>query len=242
MKKICLWLLLPIASLGKAQQPQNEYGLTIIHSLAQFPDTANDRELVRIKDYVPDIVADIKYATNQNVFYEKLYDKPYMLLRKPAAIALAKVQADLKAHGAGLKIFDAYRPYSVTCYMFQRIPDTIYMGKPWKGSKHNRGIAIDVTLIDIKTKKERQMPTPYDCLTYPAHPGFMELPDTIIRNRSLLIETMKKYGFTVARNEWWHFDFTDNHTYELLDIPSVELEKLAKKRWKKSRRLKGRKK
>ncbi len=90
-----------------------------------------------------------------------------------------------------LKIYDAYRPYSVTCQMFEMLPDPLYMGLPWTGSKHNRGIALDLTLIDFKTKKELKMPTPFDALVYAVHPEFMKLPEEVIKNRELLKTVMK---------------------------------------------------
>ncbi len=93
--------------------------------------------LVRLKDFVPSIALDIKYATTQNVFYTKLYKKPQALVRLPVAKALAAVEKDLNVQGFGLKIYDAYRPYSVTCQIFEMLPYTLYMGLPWQGSKHN---------------------------------------------------------------------------------------------------------
>ena len=180
--------------------------------------------MVRIKDYVPNIALDIKYATTQNVFYTQLYNKPAAWVRLPVAKALAAVQKDLNAQGYSLKIYDAYRPYSVTCQMFEILPDTLYMGLPWQGSKHNRGIALDLTLIDLKTKKELKMPTPFDALVYAAHPEFMHLPEEVIKNRELLKTVMKKHGFKVDPMEWWHFNYVSDTVFELLDIPFEKLD------------------
>jgi len=216
-----------------AQDSLKKYGLYIITAPVKLKETIaadSNKVFVEIKGYVTEVLLDIKYATTQNVFYTKLYDKPYAIIRLPVAIALAKVQQDLKQYGIGLKIYDAYRPYSITCRMWDLMPDSVYMGKPWRGSKHNRGISLDVTLIDLKTKKELRMPTPYDALIYPAHPDFMGLPDSIVQNRKLLISTMNKHGFTVAKNEWWHFDFMAGVNYELLDIPQKEILKMIDKK------------
>ncbi len=103
---------------------------------------------------MPTIALDIKYATTQHVFYTQLYKQPRAYVRLPVAKALAAVQMDLANKGAGLNVYDAYRPYSVTCQMFELLPDTIYMGLPQQGSRHNRGIALDLTLIDLKTANE----------------------------------------------------------------------------------------
>jgi D-alanyl-D-alanine dipeptidase len=132
------------------------------------------------------------------------------------------VQKELNALGLGLKIYDAYRPYSVTCRMFEMIPDTMYMGLPWKGSKHNRGVAVDLTLVDLKTKKELTMPTPFDALVYASHPDYMALPEPVIRNRQILRSAMEKQGFKVDPVEWWHYNFTSSLSFDILDLdPSL---------------------
>ena len=208
-------------------QKANIYGLNIISDSKILKETIKkdpNNALVQIKDYVPNITLDIKYATTQNVFYIQLYKKPAALVRLPVAKALAAVQKDLNTQGYGLKIYDAYRPYSVTCQMFEMLPDTLYMGLPWTGSKHNRGIALDLTLIDLKTKKELKMPTPFDALVYAAHPEFKKLPEEVIKNRELLKTVMKKYGFKVDPMEWWHFNYVSDTVFELLDIPLEKLE------------------
>lgn len=210
------------------QNPQNKYGLSITNNISGLKKEIaadSNKSFVRIADYVPGIVLDIKYATTQNVFYTKLYDKPYALTRLSVAKALRAVQQELKQYGMGLKIYDAYRPYRITCQMWDLMPDSIYMGLPWKGSQHNRGIALDLTLIDLQTKKDIRMPTPYDALIYPSNPGFMGLPDGVIKNRQLLITTMTKHGFAVDSAEWWHFNYSAGLKYELLDIPFDEIKK-----------------
>lgn len=221
--KVCFaFLLLMSTARLSAQQQFNKYGLTVITSidtLKKIIEADSNKAFVHIKDYVPGVVLDIKYASTQNVFYEQLYDKPYAIIRLPVAKALANVQAELKKLGLGLKIYDAYRPYSVTCRMWDLMPDSIYMGKPWRGSHHNKGISLDLTLVDLKNKQEVRMPTPFDALIYASHPRFTGLPDSIIKNRDLLITTMTKYGFVVDSVEWWHFNYKDAFTYELLDIP-----------------------
>lgn len=209
-------------SSANAQQIVNKYGLTIINTIAEYNKTIEvdgQKKLVKIKDFAPTIALDIKYATSQNVFYTQLYKTPSALVRLPVAKALAKVQEDLNKQGLSLKIYDAYRPYSVTCQMYEMLPDTIYMGLPWQGSKHNRGIALDLTIIDLKTRQELPMPTPFDALVYASHPEFMKLPANVIQNRELLKSVMKKHGFKVDPVEWWHYNYVSTTTFELLDIP-----------------------
>lgn len=209
-------------SSANAQQIVNKYGLTIINTIAEYNKTIEvdgQKKLVKIKDFAPTIALDIKYATSQNVFYTQLYKTPSALVRLPVAKALAQVQEDLNKQGLSLKIYDAYRPYSVTCQMYEMLPDTIYMGLPWQGSKHNRGIALDLTIIDLKTRQELPMPTPFDALVYASHPEFMKLPANVIQNRELLKSVMKKHGFKVDPVEWWHYNYVSTTTFELLDIP-----------------------
>lgn len=222
----CIIILLFICAKLAAQTP-NKYGLNIISDPKILEETIQkdpNKALVRIKDYVLNITLDIKYATTQNVFYTQLYKKPAALVRLPVAKALVAVQKDLNSQGYGLKIYDAYRPYSVTCQMFEMLPDTLYMGLPWTGNKHNRGIALDLTLISLKTQKELKMPTPFDALVYSAHPEFMKLPEEVIKNRELLKTVMKKHGFQVDPMEWWHFNYVSVTVFELLDIPFEKLE------------------
>jgi len=128
--------------------------------------------------------------------------------------------------GYGIKIYDAYRPYQVTRRMFQMLPDTIYMGLPWKGSTHNRGIALDMTLVDLKTKRELDMPTPFDALVYASHPDFRDLPGPVLKNRQILLDVMRRHGFRVDPVEWWHFNYADGLGYELLDIPPEAIEEV----------------
>lgn len=232
MKILCVIFFLGLVISTSGQDSLNKYGLYVINDLQVLEQTIqkdSNKAFVRIKDYVPGIVLDIKYATTQNVFYQKFYDKPHAFARLPVVKALAKAQEEFRQHSVGIKIYDSYRPYSVTCSMWDLMPDSIYMGKPWRGSKHNRGVALDLTLVDIKTGQELRMPTPYDALVYPSHPSFMQLPDSIIRNRQLLISILSKHGFTVASNEWWHWDYADAFKYELLDIPPNEIEKMIRK-------------
>jgi D-alanyl-D-alanine dipeptidase len=226
LKKTIYLLIVFSVKFAYAQNTLNKYGLAIYASSKSLElqiQADSNKRFVNLKDHIPDIVLDIKYASTQNVFYEQLYPKAYALLRYPAAEALKKVQFELRSKGYGLKIYDAYRPYSVTCRMWDILPDSIYMGLPRTGSKHNRGISLDLTLIDLQSNREVKMPTPFDALVYASHPSFTLLPEDIIRNRDFLINTMSKYGFKVDPVEWWHFNYISDIEFELLDIPHEEI-------------------
>lgn len=228
--KYCFLLLFVLCLNSKTlAQNSSNYGLKIIDDLNELRETINqdpDKALVEIIDFVPNVLLDIKYASTANVFYTQLYQSPKAFVRLPVAKALANVQKELNQKGYGLKIYDGYRPYSVTSQMFEILPDTVYMGLPWTGSKHNRGIALDLTLIHFESQRELKMPTPYDALVYASHPEFQKLPLEAIQNRDLLKSIMLKHGFVVDPVEWWHYNYVSTKTYELLDISFEELEKL----------------
>jgi D-alanyl-D-alanine dipeptidase len=162
--------------------------------------------------------------------HQKIYPSLHTTyLRLPAAKALKKIVAELKNENLSVKIFDAYRPYSVTEKMWEIVKDNRYAADPAKGSGHNRGVAVDLTLIDLHTKKELPMGTGFDNFSDSAHTDFIELPDSVLQNRRLLKTVMEKYGFKSLDTEWWHFSLPGANAYELLDVPFDDLKKLTKK-------------
>ena len=180
------------------------------------------QKMVEVKGFVPSAVYDLRYATKNNFTKEKLYksgDKTF--LRLPAAKALQDVAAELWAAGYTLKIWDAYRPYSVTKKMWDLIHDDRYVADPSKGSGHNRGLAIDLTLM--KDGKEVDMGTGFDNFTDSAHRDFKDLPEEVLKNRLLLQTTMEKHSFKGLPTEWWHFSFPNDGRYDVLDIDFKKL-------------------
>jgi D-alanyl-D-alanine dipeptidase len=218
-------LVLTLCALVADLHAQYKYGLTpmrydqYLESVKQDPS----KELVDLEKHIPGIVLDIRYATTNNFTGEKIYDIPKAYARKPVADALKRVQQDLSANGLGLKIFDGYRPYRATVKFYEVYRDTTYVASPYRGSRHNRGCAIDLTLIDLKTGEELKMPTGYDAFTRDAWPTTPVKDPTARRNRQLLIEAMEKHGFKVNASEWWHFDFRGWGRFEVLDIDFSEL-------------------
>ncbi|MBX7259992.1 MAG: D-alanyl-D-alanine dipeptidase, partial [Candidatus Hydrogenedentes bacterium] len=163
-------------------------------------------ELVELVKVIPDIKLDIRYATPNNFTGKTVYPVARCFLVKDAALALAKVQADLHKEGYGLKVFDGYRPLSVQRAFWAILPDPRYVADPSKGSRHNRGYAIDLTLVDANGN-DVPMPTEYDDFTERAHRDHMDLPKEVIANRARLEKAMKRHGFIPFPTEWWHFDF-----------------------------------
>ncbi len=116
--------------------------------------------LVDLQKYIPGVVLDIRYADTNNFTGTKIYTQPRAFLRKPAADSLLKIQQILAEKGLGLKIYDAYRPYAATLYFYEVYPDTTFVAAPWKGSIHNRGCAVDLSIINLESGSELKMPTP----------------------------------------------------------------------------------
>ena len=177
--------------------------------------------MVDLKTFIPNVILDLRYASNNNFMrrsmYSGLVNTTY--LRLPVAKALAGVQKELNEKGLGLKIFDAYRPYSVTETFWELVMNEKYVADPKKGSGHNRGTAVDLTIVTLQTKKEMEMPTGFDNFTDTAHHSFMQLPFLILENRKFLKDIMEKYGFKKMDTEWWHYSWSDDQKFEILDLP-----------------------
>ena len=213
---------LPILYAQKNSEPQviKEYTL-----YKQSLKNDSLRKMVELKTIVPNIQYDLRYATANNFMHQPVYKNGNStFLRLVTARALAGVQQELNDKNLSLKIWDAYRPYSVTEKMWEMIMDERYVADPKKGSGHNRGIAVDLTIIDRKTGKELDMGTGFDNFTDTAHQDFKNLPGEILNNRSLLKTTMEKYGFIALETEWWHF-FWNDPNFELLDIDPKKFKK-----------------
>jgi zinc D-Ala-D-Ala dipeptidase len=177
------------------------------------------KKMIELKKVIPNIVYDLRYAGSNNFVHQPLYkqgSKTY--LRSPVAIALASVQEELNKKGLGLKIFDAYRPYSVTVKFWELVHDERYVADPKKGSGHNRGTAVDLTIINLKDGKELDMGTGFDNFSDTAHQTFTNLPEEVLQNRLLLKSAMEKYGFVALATEWWHFYWKDANKFELMNI------------------------
>ncbi|MBC7757990.1 MAG: M15 family metallopeptidase [Phormidesmis sp. FL-bin-119] len=226
MMKRFLFFFWVLASSQIYAQKANPFGLNVINNAADYEKSVVDnpeKQLVELKKYIPGLKLDIKYATKKNFAKYAVYKEARAFARLPVANALKNVQTELNKSGLGLKIFDGYRPYSVTVKFFDIPSDKAFVANPKDGSRHNRGCAIDLTLINLKTGKDLKMPTPYDSFAAAASSDYKDLPAIVIRNRDLLINVMERNGFRVLNNEWWHFDFKGWKNFELMDIGFEEL-------------------
>jgi D-alanyl-D-alanine dipeptidase len=179
--------------------------------------------LVAVTSLCPNIVLDIRYATTNNFTGQQVYPSAKACLLIPTARKLAAAQAELEKQGLGLKVFDAYRPIAVQQRFWEIMPDERYVANPKKGSRHNRGSAVDVTLVRLDTKEELPMPTPYDDFSEKASYANTNLPPEVLANRQLLCDVMTRNGFLAFPTEWWHFDDADWEAYPLLNISIEEL-------------------
>jgi D-alanyl-D-alanine dipeptidase len=175
-------------------------------------------QLVDVQKINPRIVVELRYATTNNFMKKAIYSSARCLLQKPVAERLLRVQARLEKEGLGLKIFDAYRPLSAQWELWKAVPNPIFVADPRKGSKHNRGAAVDVTLVD-SLGNELQMPTQYDEFIKAARSTYDKLPTHILENRAKLHNAMKAEGFIPNPSEWWHFDDKDWKQFPILDVP-----------------------
>jgi zinc D-Ala-D-Ala dipeptidase len=174
-----------------------------------------DVELVDLATIDPDWVIDARYARNDNFMGQAFYPRNVLFLEKATAERLRRVQASLKKRGLRLKIWDAFRPLSVQKAMWHVKPDDRYVANPAKGSRHNRGAAVDVTLVDAKGN-ELEMPTAFDDFSERAHHNWMEASETAQRHRTLLREVMTAEGFLPLTTEWWHYDAPGWQRFPLL--------------------------
>jgi D-alanyl-D-alanine dipeptidase len=223
-------IIIPANILYAQDTNLNKYGLWVIKDVKTLHSTIkqdSNKQMADIKQLIPNISFDIRYATTNNFMHKKLYPAiTTTYIRLPAARALQRIQSELNELGLGLKVYDAYRPYSVTEKMWDPIKDDRYVADPKKGSGHNRGVAVDLTVINLKTKEELPMGTGYDNFSDTAHQTFTILPQTILHNRNLLKQTMEKYGFKLLETEWWHYSLPNAKDFELLDISFKKLKKI----------------
>lgn len=184
--------------------------------------SATRADLVELVNVIPDIQLDIKYATTDNFTGKVVYPAARCFLIRDAAEALGKVQADLRSLGYRLKVFDGYRPLSVQRIFWSILPDPDYVADPAKGSRHNRGYAVDLTLTDLQGN-EVAMPSGYDDFSERAHRDYLALPAEAIGHREILEQVMVRHGFIPFPTEWWHFDYRGYENKPNLDIPFDEL-------------------
>ena len=180
--------------------------ITFLSALLSFGVWGQQSDFVRLKDLSSDFVYELKYATPDNFLKQAVYDCGECYLRKSTAEALVKANKDFIQLGYRIKLFDCYRPLSVQKKMWKILPGTHYVANPAKGSKHNRGAAVDLTLVDAQGR-ELNMGTPFDFFGKEAHHTYTEHTKEVLENRKLLKETLDKFNFKSIYSEWWHYEY-----------------------------------
>ncbi len=188
------------------------------------PLFAEENPLVDLEKFIPDMRVEVRYATSDNFMKEKLYPEARCLLRAEVAEKLKRVQESLKKQGLSLKIFDGYRPLSVQKKMWAKFPLEGYVANPAKGSNHNRGAAVDVTLAD-NDGKELAMPSLYDEFSERAHRDYAGGTEEERAHRKILEDAMKREAFVGISSEWWHFDDAEAKKYPVLDLSFASVER-----------------
>lgn len=202
----CLLLVFPAATL--AQGPPVETG------------TFRSTDLVELVKLDPTIRLDIRYATKNNFSGKAVYKKARAFLQRPAAEALVRVNKSLRKQGYGLVVFDGYRPWSVTKMFWDMTPEDrkIFVADPSKGSRHNRGSAIDLSMVDLNSGALVKMPSEYDEMTERSHINYECAPAEAKRLREILRAAMSAEGFAVYEPEWWHYDYKDWKEYRIQNV------------------------
>ncbi len=178
-------------------------------------------DLVAITSLDTTIRLDIRYATSRNFMHRPMYEEARAFLQRPAAEALVRAHHALRHQGYGVLVFDGYRPWSVTKKFWDETPPARrkFVANPAKGSKHNRGCAVDISLYEKKTGREVEMPSPYDDFSLRAAARYRGGTAEQRRTRDVLRKAMEAEGFAVNPDEWWHFDYRDWRAYRVLNIP-----------------------
>ncbi len=197
-------------SLGTAN---GELQQQVVKSLEGLADTT----FVRLADFSRDFAYDMRYATENNFLKAKVYDCAECYTRVRTAKALLAANKEFLQKGVKIKFFDCYRPNSVQYKMWKIVPNPQYVANPVKGSIHNKGGAVDITLVDLDGK-ELDMGTDFDFFGKRAYHDNLELPKNILANRKLLKETMEKHGFWSIRTEWWHYNLSAGSNAKIADF------------------------
>lgn len=218
--QICLLILLSCEVPHDRQVQINQLDSLPFSSYLEHDTTIDilsvlDSGWIDLKQLDSSFSIDIRYATMNNFVGIRMYPCGRCILKWEVGQALLRVQQELKQKGLGLKLFDCYRPWSVQKALWQKMPDARYVTRPEKGSMHNRGAAVDLTIID-ESGNELDMGTAYDFFGEEAYHTFTEHDSKVMHNRALLKSLMEAAGFKPIRTEWWHYSYQEK-MFPLID-------------------------
>lgn len=224
LKSYTLFLLALFISSCKVINPKvdnpstNESAVVLTKSLSKETNpTPNDTSFVSLKTFSADFVYDMKYATTDNFLKQAVYDCPECYLRYKTVKSLIEANTEFMTKGYKIKLFDCYRPLSIQKKMWQIVSNPIYVADPSKGSIHNRGCAIDITLVK-SDGEELDMGTPFDFFGEESSHNYQNISDEVKRNRAYLKEVMLKHNFKSFDSEWWHYNLVDGNLEKLANF------------------------
>jgi zinc D-Ala-D-Ala dipeptidase len=175
--------------------------------------------MVNLSTFPSEFDFEIRYATTENFMHEKLYDCAVCLLQPEVGRALADANDYFCELGYRIKIYDCYRPLDVQKRMWQLFPNATYVANPYEGgSVHNRGAAVDITLVTLEGCYV-EMGSDYDFFGQEAHIDHTHFPPEVLAHRKLFLEGMRRFGFQPVRTEWWHFSYQRNYAYSISNLP-----------------------
>ena len=222
------WLKLPSVSLGEYKSNKEYTGETEdpsaptedtvvidapLVNLEEMPDR-HDTDFVKVRDYIPDAVVELKYSTSNNFTGKVVYDFTEAYLRYSTVLKLMEVQDELRQQGLRLKIWDSFRPLEAQQMLWNANPDPMYVSNPKTGTNsHSRGNTVDVTLVDAQGK-ELEMPSGFDEFSSFADRDYSDCTNAAAENAQLLESIMEKHGFVGLESEWWHFSEDKEYSIE----------------------------
>jgi len=202
------------ASITKTEMIKNNYLKG--KSIAMY-EGINDTTFVKLKDFSSDFIFDMKYATEDNFLKKKVYDCDECYLRLKTIKDLIDANAEFQEKGYRIKLFDCYRPIDIQKKMWEIVPNADYVADPKKGSIHNRGGAVDITIVD-QDGNELEMGTSFDFFGPEASHNYQDLPRKVRKNRAYLKEIMLKHHFKSFDSEWWHYNLMDSYKDKLANF------------------------
>jgi D-alanyl-D-alanine dipeptidase len=229
----------PLLRADAGSDPAHFYHVTPVRPLAEIRAEAvrasppaeagpfREPDLVELVTLDPAFHLDIRYAQSNNFLSTPSYTEARAFMQRPAAEALLRALNTLNPLGYGLLVHDAYRPWYVTKVFWDATPPAghSFVADPQKGSKHNRGCAVDITLYELSTGKAIEMPGLYDEMLQRSFPDFPGGTSLQRWHRDLLRHAIESEGFTVDGNEWWHYDYKDWKQYPIMNTPFEKLGK-----------------
>ena len=174
--------------------------------------------LVNVADMDSNFIFDMKYATEENFTKTQVYPVNVCVLQRETALKLINANNEFSKFGYRIKIWDAYRPMYVQQIFWDIVKDERFVANPnKKGSRHNRGTAVDITLVD-DAARELRMPSKFDDFSDKASRNYKNMHEEEIKNIDFLTGVMERHGFMTIDTEWWHFDDSNYNKYEIVDI------------------------